>query len=264
MFSILGTRRFGELTRITAGKRVFGLVPIPVHCYRIGSTLIDAGPPNRATELLGLLDGVEHVLLTHHHEDHVGAAAALAERGARIHAPEASLPLLADPPDKRGYQDRTWGIAEPVTAEPLGPTIETPDGRFEVIAVPGHTEDHVAFFEPERGWLFAGDAYLAPRETLRADEGLDGFLDSLHRMGKLDAETILPGHGSVVDAPGQAIGEVLDHVGRLASRARELAAQGKDPVQVRRALLGFEGFLYYYTRGHFSKQNLVDQLLADL
>ncbi|MGQ0550063.1 MAG: hypothetical protein ACT4PY_10405 [Armatimonadota bacterium] len=55
----------------------------------------------------------------------------------------------------------------------------------------------------------------------------------------------------------------LDFWERLRDQARALAAQGRSPQQIRRRLLGREGTFRIITFGHFSKQNLIDKLLAD-
>ncbi len=64
-----------------------------------------------------------------------------------------------------------WGARSPARVGALPERLETPRFHFQVIHTPGHSADHVALFEPERGWLFLGDLYLAPKPRyLRADE----------------------------------------------------------------------------------------------
>lgn len=264
MFAVSGTTTIDGVERLTLGTRLLGVSPITVHCYRVGSTLIDAGPPKRVDALADLVDleAIEDVVLTHHHEDHVGAAPRLAELGATVHAPEASLEALRDPPGIRYYQRRAWGRPDPVEAEALGKVVETPDLRLEVHATPGHSRDHVVLLAPEEGWLFAGDAWVPPRPILRADEDLAGILDSLETMRDLGGERLFPGHGSARDDAGAAIDELLDHLRELAREAHELAEEGRGPAAVKRELLGREGFIWAYSGGHFSKGNLVEELLG--
>jgi len=127
--------------------------------------------------------------------------------------------------------------------------------------VPGHSPDHVANHDPKRGLLFAGDAYLPARDTLRADEDLAGALDGLHTLRAVDADRLLPGHGSTVDDPQAAISAVLDHFDELRARTRELLDDGHDGADLRRRMLGFEPFMRYYTGGHFAKQNFGDEIV---
>lgn len=252
----------GPVERLTAGRRVFGLLPVSSHCYRIGSVLVDAGAPNQVDALGDHLDGeITDVLLTHAHEDHVGLASRLAEAGARVHAPEPVLDVLADPPELPGYRQRSWGRADPVDAEPLDEAVETPAGTFEVVSTPGHSAHHVAFHEPDEGWLFTGDAFLGERTYLRFDEDLAGELASLRRLAELPADALFPGHGSVRTQPGEALPQAIGWHERTAREARRLRSNGASVRQVRRELLGFEGPLAWFTGGEFSKANLARALL---
>ncbi len=83
------------------------------------------------------------VLLTHHHRDHIGGAAALRERwGARVVAP-------VDPRIATATED----IDD-------GDRVELPGGhRAQVIAVPGHTASHVAYLVDDV--LFCGDTLFS-------------------------------------------------------------------------------------------------------
>jgi hypothetical protein len=49
----------------------------------------------------------------------------------------------------------------------------------------------------------------------------------------------------------------------LQQRARSLVRAGALPSQARRQLLGREDFLYYFSLGDFSRENLVRGLLQD-
>ena len=75
---------------------------------------------------------------------------------------------------------------------------ETAHFRFEVIHTPGHSPDHVCFYESNQGWLFAGDAYIGGRDkALRRDYNVWQILDSLKKLARLDAQFIFPGSGTV-------------------------------------------------------------------
>jgi glyoxylase-like metal-dependent hydrolase (beta-lactamase superfamily II) len=84
---------------------------------------------------------------------------------------------------------------------------------LSVVATPGHTPDHLAFFAARSGSLFTGDAVLG-RGTSVIDppEGdLAAYLRSLRRMRELEPRTIYPGHGPVVLRAIAKLDEYLEH-----------------------------------------------------
>lgn len=263
MFELVGSREVHGVERITAGKRVWGLVPMTVHCYRLGATLIDAGTPHCAGLVRDHLaeQRVDHVLLTHQHEDHVGAAAVMAEAGAAVFAPRDALSVLAGPPQLPRYRDSVWGRPRPVQATAFADKLTTDDGVFEVVEAPGHSPDHVVLHEPERGWLFSGDAVLGQRKELRFDEDLWVSMESYARLRALDPAVLFPGHGGVIDDASRALDALVAYYEHLWTSAWRLRDQGASISRITRELLGREGFIRAYTGGEFSKENLTRQLL---
>ncbi len=159
------------------------------------AVVIDPGPdlPEHLREVERTAGRVGAIALTHDHPDHAPGAARLASRtGARV--------LAARPAE--GWE---W------TRD--GDRIAPGRVTLEVLATPGHSPDHLAFFERSTGALFTGDAVLG-RGTSVIDppEGdLVAYLRSLRRMLDLRPRTIYPGHGPVaLDATGK-LQEYLDH-----------------------------------------------------
>lgn len=102
----------------------------------------ESAPVQRFLDARGLRLG--GILITHHHADHIGGVAKLVER--------TPVPVWAPAADK----NRPWAnlVAHFVKD---GDAVEWEGSRFEVLELPGHTLDHVAYFEREHGWLFCGD-----------------------------------------------------------------------------------------------------------
>src|SRR2546430_5635153 len=162
--------------------------------YLIDGLLVDSGPPNLAHDVRRLVSNlaVRQCVTTHHHEDHSGNHGLLAAE-LRItplaHAIGVSRLAVADTHPQL-YRRVAWGARPPVPAASLGEGLETSRFRFRVIHTPGHATDHVALFEPERGWLFSGDLYLAPRlRYLRADE--DVYARSEEHTSELQSQSNL-------------------------------------------------------------------------
>lgn len=246
----------------------------PIHsvsAYRIGDVLIDSGPPSTASDLVEMLrsDSPERLLLTHHHEDHSGGGGPISrELGVPVAASAGAVPILAEGLRMPLYRRLVWGRrpetfrAEPLPAVVETGVLETEHLELRVVATPGHAFTHVAFFEPERRWLFSGDLFVHERvKLLRRIEDLGQHLDSLRRVLALEPEWMLCAHaGPVEDATG-ALVRKIHYWEELGERARELRRQGWPVSRITRNLLGQEGLLTFLSFGDFSKRNLVRALL---
>jgi glyoxylase-like metal-dependent hydrolase (beta-lactamase superfamily II) len=138
-----------------------------------GPALLDCGPATTVDALkAGLaahgvsLTDVRHLLLTHIHLDHAGAAGTLVREhpGLQVHVSPIGAPHLVDPARleksaRRLYGesfDSLWGELAPVPEA----NVHTVDGEvlgLESFPTPGHASHHVCYLDPD-GTLYAGDA----------------------------------------------------------------------------------------------------------
>ena len=151
--------------------------------------LIDAGTgqPDHVDAVAAALDGVPlaRVLITHWHPDHVGGLPALRQRWRSVAVIETS-----------------------------GPPVPAGDGVLEILPTPGHSPDHLCFYDREAGDLYCGD--LARRGgtiVIPARKGGDlrAYLASLQSIRDLAPRRLLPGHGPIVDDPIALIDEYVAH-----------------------------------------------------
>ncbi len=170
--------------------------------------------------------------LTHAHCDHAGNAAYFAGRArkgsptcrAAIYTHQAEAPYLGRP--LRTYAPPGWQrlvrlhtslaflageLLYPVErcgADVLlteGQIVEAPGGPLRVLASPGHTPGHVAYFRERDGLLFSGDAVLNIIPVKRVTglslpmplftENWEQAKQSARRLAELRPAALLAGHG---------------------------------------------------------------------
>jgi ribonuclease/clavin/mitogillin len=194
--------------------------------YLIDPGASDADEQARLFQVLDEEQPLSAILLTHHHPDHVGAAAICRERyGVPIWAHPRTAQLL----EGRVHVDRMLDD----TPLSLGP--HPADGgpwHLCPLHTPGHASGHLAFFDPFYGLLFAGDMISTATSIVIAppDGDLAVYLQSLQELRKLPARLLLPAHGNVSAQPTAVIDTALEH---RAKRERQLVdALGEGPAAI--------------------------------
>ncbi|QLG62425.1 MBL fold metallo-hydrolase [Halorarum salinum] len=140
------------------------------------------------------VDGLDAVVLTHTHPDHVGNLADVRE----------------------AFDVETWGFdtdRDEVDHElPDGGTVRMGSAEYEALHTPGHKDDHLCLYSPGAGVLFAGDLIFGNGGFGRTDlaEGdRDALIDSIDRVGERVGEDLREmhvGHGpSVLTDPRQDV-----------------------------------------------------------
>src|SRR5512139_1674509 len=199
-----------ELTAVAPGIRVLALrtptLPPAAHTnvYLVGPergpvAVVDPGSPypDQQAVLDAVLDQIPiaRVLLTHHHGDHVGGAAALA---ARWNVPIAAHAATA----KR--------LARRIVVDELLADGDEIHGAI-CVHTPGHAEGHVVFEVGDA--TIAGDMVAGIGTILiDPDEGdMAQYLASLERMLARTATMLLPAHGPVIREGHAKLTEYLSH-----------------------------------------------------
>jgi glyoxylase-like metal-dependent hydrolase (beta-lactamase superfamily II) len=187
------------------------------HTYLIVSRgdalLIDAGvgEPRHLTGLRSALRDhpgasgaatLGRVLVTHGHVDHASGAPAIADACPGASFRKYPWPQLDD------RHAVPWEPLADGAVEILGPH------RLVAIHTPGHSPDHLCFFEPQEGVLFGGDLVLnGSSVVILASMGgsLTDYLASLRRVIELAPRRILPGHGEPIEDPVPLLRAYIGH-----------------------------------------------------
>ena len=199
-----------------------------VCCYLLdtddGPALFDCGPSTTIPALRsglaeqGLeLSDVRHLLLSHIHLDHSGAAGVLVREqpSLQVHVSEIGAPHLIEPDRlersaRRLYGetfDTLWGELAPVPRENVHVVGSRVLG-LDCFPTPGHASHHVSYLDRD-GTLYAGDAagvriqpgrYVMP-PTPPPDVDVDGWERTIDAMEARTPERLALIHFGVADDP---------------------------------------------------------------
>jgi len=107
-----------------------------------GFVVVDPGDSQVVIEqALKLQKKLSAILVTHHHADHTGGIKALLEHFG-------DLPVYG--PANSPYAGITHKLKE-------NDSVRLFDTHFSIMEIPGHTLDHIAYYNDQQGLLFCGD-----------------------------------------------------------------------------------------------------------
>ncbi|MDP2308316.1 MAG: MBL fold metallo-hydrolase [Pseudomonadota bacterium] len=201
-------------------------VPPATHtnCYRFGRVVIDpASPyPDEQERLASWAEGVDTILLTHHHLDHVGGVADLVARtGAKVYAHTDAR--VAFPVDVR-LED----------GDVIDTGATTGAARLRCLHTPGHADGHLCFLDEQTGDIVAGDmvAGFGTIVLIEPEGHLATYLGSLSRLLPL-AGRLLPAHGPVLESGPAVLRQYIAHRhARTEQIAAALAGGPRDPMGI--------------------------------
>ena len=226
-----------------------------------GPVLVETGPGSTLPTLRKRLtahgvapEDIKHVLLTHIHFDHAGAAGWWAQQGAQIYVHHFGARHLIDPAKliasaTRIYGDKMdmlWGDILPAPAEKVtllhdGDTIFAGGLQFDVLETPGHARHHhvyrlgdIAFTGDAAGVAIPG-ANLVDLPAPPPEFDKEAWLATLDRLEAEKFQAIYPTHYGRVDDVSSHLAQLRDLIASGASFVKRSmdAGLGRDNILAR-------------------------------
>jgi glyoxylase-like metal-dependent hydrolase (beta-lactamase superfamily II) len=221
--------------------------------------LVETGP---SSTLPALLDGIKgagfspeqltHILVTHIHLDHSGAAGRLLREAprAQVFVHPIGAPHLVDPSKlvasaTRIYGDNMdplWGEVAPIPEERVtalndDEVLNVAGRGLRVLFTPGHASHHVAYVDESSGAAFTGDvggirmpgtSYVcAPTPPPELD--LDAWRASVQRLKSVSPRRLFLTHFGAVDDAGDHLERLVPELETFVEIAEETLSRGADP-----------------------------------
>lgn len=218
--------------------------------------IVDTGPATTFDRLREALAGqgigandLRHVLLTHVHLDHAGAAGLVAEAypSATIHVHEDGAPHMVDPTrlvasTRRTFgdnHDRLWGETRPVPADRVQawrPADPRPVAGLRPVPTPGHIAHHLAYLDEQEGTLFSGDSMgivLGPGLPIHCPTpppavDLQAWTRTLEEIRAIGPERFGAAHFGFHERVAERATELQAALDELEQRVRTALAEGSD------------------------------------
>lgn len=248
------------------GYSPIGAPLMRVYFYHLDGLLIDTGQRHMQRHALQAIghQPIHHILLTHHHEDHSGNAAAFAKHtGATVWGHARCAEKLARGYRIRPYQHLIWGAARPVDVTPVIDPVECGPHVLTPVETPGHSKDHLVFHEKNRGWLFSGDLFIGERiKFFRSDEDMDAQIRSLKKVLALDFDALFCAHNPRPQKGKQSLARKLDFLATLRDAVHDLHRRGYPAREIIKRLdPGADRWVRWVTMGNASFANMVRSAL---
>jgi glyoxylase-like metal-dependent hydrolase (beta-lactamase superfamily II) len=223
--------QYGRAERLTPLiRRVVARNPSPftfkgTGTYIIGHgkvAVVDPGPKlqDHIDALLKALAGetVTHILITHTHNDHSPAAAAIkAATGAKTYG--------FGPHGSGRPEERLGGVTEEGGDRDFAPDVKLREGdvvqggsdgggwHIGAVETPGHTSNHLCFALHEERTLFTGDHVMGWSTSVIAppDGDMAAYMRSLNKLLYRDDAVYWPTHGPSIPEPKPFVSAFIAH-----------------------------------------------------
>ncbi|KAJ2078391.1 Beta-lactamase-like protein 2 [Coemansia sp. RSA 988] len=242
--------------------RVLGMNPGPftlegTNTYLIGEgeqrVLVDTGDGKQPgyfdllKQVLGSIDRIDRILLTHWHADHIGGVNRLLDmhdivsRSCTVYKCQNEVTDSADTVCEMLAVARERGKLRDISDLQV---FEVDNLRLQAAFTPGHTEDHMSFtitnrskpaeltqgidfvFSSDECLLLTGDLVLGRGTTIVHD--LRPYMKSLDRLLAMRPTVLLPGHGPVISGNEKgrfnAVRVIEEYIKHRNMRERQIVA----------------------------------------
>lgn len=255
---------YGDITQTELFIKRYSL---SVSFYQLDGLLIDTGSPSHKKQLqvYYIEQGLDQVVLTHHHEDHSGLAHWLEkEKKLPIFMLPETQAILNSPPRIPFYRRVTWGQMEAVEGQIIGSKVETNKYSLEVIHTPGHCSDHISLIEPNHGFIFSGDLFVSSKiKYSLSGESLVSMLRSIDTLLSYDFDLVYCAHAGRIKHGRKAFQQKKEFLEELIEHVLSLHQQGLELSEIKEKIHPKIDWKHFFSCGEFSSHNVIRVIIDE-
>lgn len=251
----------GDVTQLQFSTWKTRASQMTVSAFICDGVLMDAGFPDIAEELGAWVQAhpIQGAIITHAHEDHSGAVAALAARGIPVHCTAESEALMRREEEIGFFRRFCWGTRRPLVL-PLKPFSSA---RFSLRPARGHSVDHHVVWDSETGTVFCGDLFIGMKlRVTHHDEDVRQQITTLRDVASWNPARVFDAHRGLLPDPVATLRAKADWIEQTIGEIEALATKGLDERSIRNRVLGREDSLGIVSFGAYSRLNFVRSVLA--
>jgi len=227
-----------------------------VASFLIDGLLIDCGSQNAKDEFLKILnfDEIDKCVLTHHHEDHIGACYDIINKhNKHIYANRLTAFLVSFKmklPSERLY---TSGTPKPCRVHELPSLkeIKTKNDKLKIIPSPGHCNNHISFYHEEKRFLFSADSFIE-KNVISNWEDANKMLETTKSYLRLKPKLIFSSDCNIYSP--DKLKKFIIYWTDIKEQSITLFKQGLKPRKIVKRIFGKESFVKSATKGDVSRE----------
>jgi|SRR5690625_503175 len=137
--------------------------------------------------------------------------------------------------------------------------------EWEVIYIPGYSDDHVALFDKETGRLFSGDLFVTPKpKVIMKTESVPIIKSSIRSLLDLDFTSMFCSHSGYIENGRTMLQEKLDHLETLTDKVTKLYERGDTAARINEKLFPEKYIIVEVSEGEWDSLHIVSSITDEL
>ncbi|MEK4629211.1 MAG: MBL fold metallo-hydrolase [Solibacillus sp.] len=255
----------GSGVRMVNGSIQFQAIHLNVHCFEVDGVLIDTGATSLQQQFKPFFQqmDVDQIMLTHYHEDHSGCASYLQkEYNLPVYMSEKRLEECTKKAKYPLYRKFFWGSRPAFSAQPINAYFTSRTSKWTVIETPGHTNDHLAFYNETTGQLFSGDLFVSPKtKVVLKEESIPQIISSIEKVLTYNFEELFCNHAGYVKNGKQALKLKLEYLLEISDRIQMMSEEGLSIKEIKQQIFARNYPITRFSLGEWDSQHIISSVL---